>query len=339
MTLLTAATQYTKQAACKCFAYATLTFGILSLVSSGAVAFDRYVAVCRPYSKRLSVRASFIISVVCSIGSTLLAVPISFNVDISPAEYDFVTCATTKAHGSVVPLLIEVPIYAIIFLSLTSTIICYTLVWRSIRNHKRVGNVASSKTFTGNQDLDQVTMAIQTLSSSNRTRQSDNVNLSTRIHSVMNVLASADKRQNEGAISSSDTKTGTEKGLPLGNILKDEKVFLASSTLNLKQHFHQSRSMHSPSKHCMKDITYDKARLPGQRSNVTCEKREELKRALPGRKPTTPDVRMAVQGTIDMSVYVCFPLLPVALDFLTVAGLRHFPPKLRIVKAVFIKVV
>ncbi|KAJ8033484.1 Dopamine receptor 3 [Holothuria leucospilota] len=130
-----------KQVLCKTEFVISASCRILSFLTSAVVAFDRYVAVCLPHTKRLSVPTSLILSITCVVYSASLAIPTSFAVRVSLEEYDFISC---KIHSDTHPFLRMVTIIAssTICTSAVATIMCYTLVWRSIRNQRMVGNLA-----------------------------------------------------------------------------------------------------------------------------------------------------------------------------------------------------
>ncbi|KAJ8046296.1 Cholecystokinin receptor type A [Holothuria leucospilota] len=125
----------TKQILCSSMYYITVTFILLSVLTSLVVGLDRYVAVCWPHTKRMSVCTSLILSTICAVFSLSFAFPILFVVRVSSGEYDFISC---KGRFDIYPFLkfAQVIGYTVGMSSVVVIIICYSLVWRTIRNHR-----------------------------------------------------------------------------------------------------------------------------------------------------------------------------------------------------------
>ncbi|KAJ8033481.1 D(2) dopamine receptor A [Holothuria leucospilota] len=130
-----------KQALCNTEFVISVLCRILSFLTSAIVAFDRYVAVCWPHTKRLSVPTSLFLSMTCVVYSAFLAIPTAFFVSVSLEEYDFISC---KIHFDTNPFFRIVTIIAsfTICISAVGTVMCYILVWRSIRNQRKVINLS-----------------------------------------------------------------------------------------------------------------------------------------------------------------------------------------------------
>ncbi|KAJ8033482.1 hypothetical protein HOLleu_23734 [Holothuria leucospilota] len=77
----------------------------------------------------------------CAVYTVVLSIPAFFGVSISLDEYDFISC---KHHFDNHPVFKIVPIitFSTVFTSAVVSITCYTLVWRSIRNQRKVINLA-----------------------------------------------------------------------------------------------------------------------------------------------------------------------------------------------------
>ncbi|KAJ8021328.1 D(2)-like dopamine receptor [Holothuria leucospilota] len=130
-----------KQVLCNIEIFITAVCRILSFLTSAVVAFDRYVAVCWPHTKRLSVPTSLILSMTCAVYSVVLSIPAFFIVPLSLDEYDFISC---KSHFDTHPLfrIGAITVSSTVFISTVATVMCYTLVWRSIRNQRMVINLS-----------------------------------------------------------------------------------------------------------------------------------------------------------------------------------------------------
>ncbi|KAJ8033483.1 D(2) dopamine receptor A [Holothuria leucospilota] len=130
-----------KQVLCSIEYFISASCRILSFLTSAVVAFDRYVAVCWPHTKRLSVPTSLILSMTCAVCTVVLSTPAFFVVSISLDEYDFISCKSrldTHPFLSIVHIIVS----STVFTSAVGTVMCYTLVWRSIRNQRKVINLA-----------------------------------------------------------------------------------------------------------------------------------------------------------------------------------------------------
>lgn len=125
----------TKQVLCSSMYYITATFIQLSVLTSLVVGLDRYVAVCWPHTKRMSVCTSLILSTICAVFSLTFAVPTFFIVRVSSGEYEFISC---KEQFDIYPFFkfAQVIAFTVGMLSVVVIIICYCLVWRTIRNHR-----------------------------------------------------------------------------------------------------------------------------------------------------------------------------------------------------------
>lgn len=190
----------TRSIICKLMSYTFALFNILSLISSTAVAFDRYVAVCHPYTKRLSIPKSFILSLICFIASMIFAAPTAVVVSTSPGDDGHVTC--DRKNTRIWVTLSSLAVFFVIVLpSFLSTIICYSLVWRSIRNHRLVGNAHGLQTLSANGSVKVSTKTTNNFASFIQTRNG-NVKSSMVIRSVMHINETVDTRPVvEGALS------------------------------------------------------------------------------------------------------------------------------------------
>lgn len=130
---------------CKCSYFILSSCLTLSFMSSAAVGFDRYVAVCRPLRKRLSVRTSLLISGFCTIFTVVMAVPsfaLTKTVDINGT----VICRTidTGYLASFRKITFALTVVSTVML----TLVCYTLVWKYIRRHRKVRNTLKCRPST-----------------------------------------------------------------------------------------------------------------------------------------------------------------------------------------------
>lgn len=157
---------------------------VLSLVSSAVVAFDRYVAVCRPYSKRLSVRTSLILSMECFMISLICGVPPIIVADISSDKYNPVICSRADEVGFATTVAMTTVLCIVIFPSIVSTLVFYSLTWKSIRNHRLLGIVNKETFSTSNRLVKESNVVTNEVALSVQNNESDD-KLSTVTHSVV----------------------------------------------------------------------------------------------------------------------------------------------------------
>ncbi|KAJ8031397.1 putative G-protein coupled receptor 34 [Holothuria leucospilota] len=123
---------------CKSICFVITACILLSVVSGAAVGFDRYVALCRPLRRRLSVNTSVVLSVICSVMVIFAALP-SFMV-ITVTNYgNFSLCRSLTSSESVLIYIRKYAIVGTFVVAALITIVSYVLVWRAIHGHKRVG--------------------------------------------------------------------------------------------------------------------------------------------------------------------------------------------------------
>ncbi|XP_071839383.1 uncharacterized protein [Apostichopus japonicus] len=143
---------FPNQYLCKSSYFVSTSCITLSLVSSAAVSVDRYLAVCHPIKRRLSVRTSLALSAFCALITLVVAVPsfaLSTVIEIDGTD----TCRLISNDSLLAYVRKAISVLTFIF-AVTLTTVCYTLVWLAIRRQKKIqdGWIVSHSLPTSNKE-------------------------------------------------------------------------------------------------------------------------------------------------------------------------------------------
>lgn len=298
---------------CKTVTGIFVACSVLSLVSSAVVAFDRYVAVCRPYSKRLSVRTSLILSAVCFMISLICAIPPIIVADISSDKYNPVICLRADEDGFATTVVMTTVVFTVVFPSIVSTLVFYSLTWKSIRNHRLLGIVNKETFSTSNRLVESSNVVTNEVALSIQNNES-NDELSTGTHSVV--------RNPPGksvpvtiSIGESDTmKREKETQVELHRNLKDESRMSISSKVIYETHSVQYYHMLPLEAQCHpgRPAAEDSPHVLSRSTNVTWKKQQRNKATIfiPKMEPAkeknvnSQSIKMGVQRRITLMLFL-----------------------------------
>ncbi|XP_041480419.1 uncharacterized protein LOC121427909 [Lytechinus variegatus] len=111
-------------------------YTLASLFLTLAISVDRYMAVCRPLRRRITVRASCIMVAVCILFAIVTNIPfVTFSV-VGDTFYGSVTCASSMPKEAT--LSFQSFYFILFFLSFVTISIMYGLVYHSLRKRAKI---------------------------------------------------------------------------------------------------------------------------------------------------------------------------------------------------------
>ncbi|KAJ8046295.1 Octopamine receptor [Holothuria leucospilota] len=274
---------------CKIVYFIMVTFFLLSLSTSAVVGIDRYVAVCRPYSKRLSVRTSVILATLCAMFSVTFAMPPVFAVNLSSGEYDFVSCKKGSDTG-LFETVSHSSSYLVIVLLLATTILCYTLAWRSLRAHRIVSKLSVHNKMTSNTSKKQEKSVNTTMNDHERHHDSSDTKLEEKSFPVLSNAIDI-KRKDQGESSHSSSALQEESILSTDNQMRRSSHPVSIGEVSSQMHHHKCQTTKDDN---VKSITKSSDLTEGQNlsSVPTSSNREPSK------------MTMAVQRRITLMLFL-----------------------------------
>ncbi|XP_063965826.1 vasopressin V1b receptor-like [Lytechinus pictus] len=112
-------------------------YTLASLFLTLSISIDRYVAVCRPLRRRITVRSSCFIVAVCILVAIVSNIPfVTFSVVGDITLYGIITCVSSVPNDVTFPF--RVLYFILFFLSFVTISIMYGLVYHSLRKRAKI---------------------------------------------------------------------------------------------------------------------------------------------------------------------------------------------------------